>query len=140
VNAVNSVFLDTSGLIAAANTDDEWHSSVLSVWQGLIAGDYELITTTLVLIELGDGLSRVHLRRLAIELYDRIRISNEIHVVQVTAEIETLAWQMFRQHSDKEWSVTDCASFAVMRQRAIRLALTTDRHFDQAGFERLVKP
>ena len=97
VNAVSSVFLDTSGLIAVANTDDEWHSSVLPVWQSLIAGDSELITTSLVLIELGDGLSRIHLRRLAVELYDRIRTSAEVHVVQVTAEIETLAWQMFRQ-------------------------------------------
>jgi predicted nucleic acid-binding protein len=30
--------------------------------------------------------------------------------------------------------MTDCISFAVMRQEGLTEALTTDRHFEQAGF------
>jgi predicted nucleic acid-binding protein len=45
---------------------------------------------------------------------------------------------IFRRHQDKHWSMTDCISFAVMKQRHLRDALTADRHFEQAGFRALL--
>lgn len=36
--------------------------------------------------------------------------------------------------SDKGQSFTDCLSFLIMEQRGIGRALTSDRHFQQAGF------
>lgn len=41
---------------------------------------------------------------------------------------------MFRWR-DKKFSFTDCASFVVMKERRLRKALTSDRHFKQAGFQ-----
>jgi predicted nucleic acid-binding protein len=43
---------------------------------------------------------------------------------------------LHQQHGDKEWSLTDCVSFVIMRERGIHKALTHDHHFEQAGFER----
>ncbi len=40
---------------------------------------------------------------------------------------------------DQEWSLTDCISFIVMQQRGISPALTYDHHFEQAGFEALLR-
>ncbi len=45
----------------------------------------------------------------------------------------------FGQRRDKEWSLTDCLSFVVMRDKGIAPALTGDRHFEQAGFTALLK-
>ena len=42
------------------------------------------------------------------------------------------------KHADKPWSLTDCHSFLVMRERNISQALTKDRHFRQAGFAPLL--
>jgi predicted nucleic acid-binding protein len=42
--------------------------------------------------------------------------------------------QIFRQHADKEWSFTDCVSFAAMAKYAVKKAFTFDAHFKQAGF------
>jgi predicted nucleic acid-binding protein len=39
----------------------------------------------------------------------------------------------------KEWSLTDCISFVVMNERKIRRALAYDHHFEQAGFEPLLR-
>lgn len=39
---------------------------------------------------------------------------------------------------DKDWGLTDCISFAVMTQEGITQALTSDRHFEQAGFTKLL--
>lgn len=42
--------------------------------------------------------------------------------------------ERLRNRLDREWSITDCASFLVMEQYGIREALTSNRHFEQAGF------
>jgi predicted nucleic acid-binding protein len=42
--------------------------------------------------------------------------------------------RLFFDRPDKEWSLTDCISFTVMRDHKIVRALTADRHFAQAGF------
>ncbi len=132
------VFLDTSGLIAVVNTDDQWHDSAEAVWRELIASNASLISTSLVLIELGDGLSRIGQRQLVLDLYDRLHSSPRVEIVPITPELEMAAWTLFRQRPDKQWGVTDCASFVVMKQRGINAALTVDHHFEQAGFERLI--
>lgn len=41
----------------------------------------------------------------------------------------------FFEWSDKNFSFTDCTSFVVMKELRVRRALTTDRHFSQAGFD-----
>lgn len=43
------------------------------------------------------------------------------------------------QRQDKEWSLTDAISFVVMQRQGVHDALTTDRHFEQVGFARLLK-
>jgi hypothetical protein len=44
----------------------------------------------------------------------------------------------FRKHADHAYSFTDCTSFVVMRELKLSQALTSDRHFTQAGFEALL--
>lgn len=40
---------------------------------------------------------------------------------------------MYSKRPDKDWGLTDCASFAVMADRRLTDALTADDHFRQAG-------
>jgi predicted nucleic acid-binding protein len=47
---------------------------------------------------------------------------------------------VLRQRPDKQWSLCDAISFLLMSQHGIQDALTTDHHFEQAGFVRLLKP
>jgi predicted nucleic acid-binding protein len=46
---------------------------------------------------------------------------------------------LYRQHADKAWSLTDCISFAVMREKRLTEAFTSDQHFQQAGFIPLLR-
>jgi len=45
---------------------------------------------------------------------------------------------LYKKYADKEWSLVDCISFIVMRERGIKQALTFDRHFEQAGFDAIM--
>jgi len=132
------VFLDASWLIAVANTDDQWHDRAEVVWRELVASNAPMVTTSLVLFELGDGLSRIDQRALAIQLYDRLRGSPRVQIVRPTPAQEAAAWQLFRQRPDKDWGATDWASFTIMGQLGLEESLTVDHHFEQAGFRRLI--
>ena len=46
---------------------------------------------------------------------------------------------LYKERTDKEWSLTDCISFVIMRDLKLSAALTADRHFEQAGFMALLK-
>lgn len=98
-----------------------------------------MVTTSLVLIELADGLSRLQHRVLAIQIVDRLRDSDRVEIVQSDESLESRAWQLFRERSDKEWGMTDCVTMTLMADRGIDDAFTADHHFEQAGFTVLLK-
>jgi len=60
-------------------------------------------------------------------------------VVPVTGDLFKRAALLYIQSRDKEWSLTDCSSFVIMRERGGTEALTGDKHFQQAGFVALLK-
>ena len=47
---------------------------------------------------------------------------------------------LYETRLDKDWGLTDCISFVVMQREGIVEAFTSDKHFEQAGFTRLLKP
>lgn len=82
------------------------------------------------------------LRPLAIALIEEIRHAERLgmaEVVHVDRELLEQGFALFQNRPDKEWSLTDCISFTIMQKRGVWRALTTDHHFEQAGFERLLK-
>ena len=58
--------------------------------------------------------------------------------MHIDEKLDGQAWKLFEDRLDKTWSLVDCASFVVMEERGLTEALTTDRHFKQAGFVRLL--
>lgn len=100
-----------------------------------------LVTSEMVLTELLNGLSNGSrtMRSLAVREVEGIRASDSVIVFPQTAEQFTKALERYKQSADKNWSLTDCASFQIMESERIRAALTHDRHFVQAGFEALLR-
>ena len=135
------IFVDTAGWIALGNKDDRWHREAMEADREMRRYRARRITTDAVLIEIGNSLCRLSLRPLAIKLIEEIRLTERLgmtEVVQVDRELLEQGFA-FQNRPDKEWSLTDCISFAVMQKRSVWRALTTDHHFEQAGFERWLK-
>jgi predicted nucleic acid-binding protein len=74
-----------------------------------------------------------------IAFLEGIKTSPYVEVIHVDQTLDEQAWRLYQQRTDKDWSLVDCASFVLMKQRGIAEALTTDHHFEQAGFVRLLK-
>lgn len=101
--------------------------------------DTKLFVTEMVLVEIANALSAVELRARAVSLIDELQTLPNVEIVWSSIELFESAWSLYRERPDKEWSLTDCASFVVMRERGINLAFTSDKHFEQAGFVRLLE-
>ena len=68
-----------------------------------------------------------------------MRDDPNIEIVSVDAALFERALALYGERMDKEWGLTDCLSFVVMQERNLTQALTTDRHFSQAGFANLLQ-
>ena len=72
------------------------------------------------------------------ELVEALFSSADVSIAE-SSDLWRRGLELFAGRLDKEWSLTDCVSFVVMTDGGIRDALTGDRHFDQAGFNALLK-
>jgi uncharacterized protein len=100
-----------------------------------------VITSEMVLSELLNGFSDGGrwLRGGATRAVEALRGNQSVTIVPQTTEQFRSAVKHYEQFKDKSWSLTDCASFQIMKERGIREALTHDVHFAQAGFEALLR-
>jgi predicted nucleic acid-binding protein len=78
-------------------------------------------------------------RSAAAGLLEALNNDKMIEVIPVGEVLYEKGLQLYRDRIDKDWSLTDCISFLVMQDRRLTDALTTDRHFEQAGFRALLR-
>jgi predicted nucleic acid-binding protein len=138
---MEKIFFDTGGIVAVLNKSDQFHKQAHLILEELKAtkGGVILITTDYVLDELCSKFAKVSLRRTAVEFIDWFRSGKTRKVISVDEPLFLQAFEDYRSHVDKEWSLTDCISFIVMRREGITKAFATDSDFEQAGFTRLIK-
>jgi predicted nucleic acid-binding protein len=56
----------------------------------------------------------------------------------MTSSVFDEGLERYQRHADKTWGMTDCTSFVIMEQHRIKVALSGDRDFQQAGFKALL--
>jgi len=98
----------------------------------------EVVITEAVLIEVGNLLHSVQHRQRAAEFIDACYGTTNVTIVSVDTELLRKAVDFYRLHQDKDWGLTDCISFVVMKERGLTIAMTADAHFQQAGFRALM--
>ncbi len=98
-----------------------------------------LVTTNYIIAELVALLdARLHLPRKQIfRAIDPLKANPHITVIHIDEATDAAAWDLLKQRQDKAWSLVDASSFVVMGRLGLTEAVTTDHHFEQAGFARL---
>jgi len=135
----SEVFLDTAYAIALANAKDQFHHKAVELAKQLRIHQTKLVTTRAVLLEMGNALSSQRFRQAAVTLLDALEADPTVGIISVTDSLYSQALSLYRTRPDKEWGLVDCLSFIVMRERKLTSALTTDMHFQQAGFRVLLR-
>ena len=134
---MTAYFLDTGFLIALEAADDQHHAAAIAAWRETRKRRVTFVTTSYVFDEAVTFFnSRGHHAK-AVTIGEVLLNSRLVTLVHVDEPIFAEAWREFTHQSDKRYSLTDCVSFVVMKRLRIKSALAFDKHFTQAGFERL---
>ncbi|MFN6518416.1 MAG: type II toxin-antitoxin system VapC family toxin [Nostoc sp. CreGUA01] len=137
----SSLFVDTSGWASLLVNTQPFYPQADQHFRLAFQQHKGIITTNYVIAELVALLnSPLRIPRPRIfEIVDAIKTVPYVGVIHIDEVTDTTAWELCKSRPDKAWSLVDCTSFISMQQLGIQEALTTDQHFEQAGFIRLLK-
>lgn len=107
----------------ARTVRDEWLES-----GGLLVSTDYVMDETLTLLRMRLGLDSAE------KWWDQVSASRRLQWERIDTLRAERARSWFFRWWDKNFSFTDCTSFVVMKERSLETALTSDRHFVQAGF------
>ena len=130
------VFVDTVYYLALLNPRDQ-HAAAAAQFTAGFSGAF--VTSAWVLTEVANSLARGTNRALFVELYRDLEDDSRVTIVPPAPDLFEQGIEFYAKRPDQEWSLTDCISFIVMREYGLTAALTTDHHFEQAGFTVLLK-
>ena len=132
---VRGLFVDTGGWLSLADSRDPLHERARAARDRWLEGGGILVSTdyvldeTLTLIRARLGLASAR------RWWEEVDASSRVRWERIDPPRARKALTVFFRWRDKPFSFTDCTSFSVMRELGLLRALTTDRHFRQAGFE-----
>ncbi len=125
-------FADTFFYLALMNPRDAYHSQVADFAE---RDAIRIVTTQFVIMEIADALAGSGGRAAFQPLLGTLEQDRRTRVIRFSQVLLSDATDLYVSRRDKDWSLTDCTSFVVMRRMRLKWALTGDRHFKQAGYE-----
>ncbi len=129
------MLLDTSGLLCLHFSAQPLHTQACVEYQkAAVRLTHSYIVAEYVALANARRFSRSSALNFVVDLLD----SPDVETVWVDESLHRAAVELLIMRQDKSYSLCDAVSFVLMRQRRITQALTTDRHFEQEGFVRLL--
>lgn len=134
------VFIDTSGFFALLSTVDPAHARARECLARFARARQRTVTTDHILDETFTLLKVRGLAHRCPAFEQMLNTSRSLRVSWTEPSIFAAATTLFLNRLDQGFSLTDCVSFTVMEREGLREALTTDHHFQIAGFAPLLSP
>jgi hypothetical protein len=133
------IFVDTAAFIALGNQRDDSHKQARHIQKQLAKQPVQFVTTNLVIAEYCNAFSSIKLRTIAITTVETIFVSKRWQYVHIDENLMQQSYVLYKQMTDKNWGLVDCSSIVLAKQMQIQEIFTTDHHFEQAGFQILLK-
>ncbi|WP_324282037.1 PIN domain-containing protein [Cyanobacterium aponinum UTEX 3222] len=136
---MKKVFADTGYWIALLNPYDDLHNQAKKLSQSLKSAT--IVTSQMVLAELLNEFSKrgENFRKITTQFIEQLAQKSNIIIVAQNDQQFQDGLELYKQRPDKQWSLTDCVSFIIMKEMDISEALAYDKHFEQAGFIALLR-
>jgi predicted nucleic acid-binding protein len=123
------VLWDSSAILALLDADDADHGRALAAADNIVAERRPSFVTNYIEAEAHALL----LRKLGRAIARQWLLTGGLPVLHALPREEERAKAILATHVDKDWSLCDAISFAVLESRGVRMAFTFDRHFRQFG-------
>ena len=127
------LFVDTSAFIALVDRTDKNHQSAKKCYREIIQSGNSLVSSNFVMCETLNYLRTRISYSVSIEFRESTYKSNILEISFINLETEEAAYKIFKKYKDKDFSFTDCTSFALMETEKIKKVFSFDRHFMQYG-------
>lgn len=134
---MQKVFIDTSYFVAAFDPADNLNSLAVEVMSKLQTAEF--YTSELIFMEFLNYFSGYgeETRLKAAAVVENIH-RQKITIFPMSSGLFQKARTFYTQRADKAYSLVDCASMILMKQKNIKTCLTSDKHFRQEGFSALL--
>lgn len=129
---MNTVFLDTVGLVAVWDEADQWHDAAEKAFARIMLERRRFMTTSFVLLEWGNMAARRPYRNEVSVLRRKLELREEL-IVPTEHDLQA-AWDAYDRGEAGQAGIVDHVSFQVMRRFGITEAFTNDKHYQAAGF------
>jgi uncharacterized protein len=124
-----AVLWDSSAILALLDADDSEHKRAVVAATRVAREARPCFVTNYIEAETHALL----LRKLGRAMASQWLLEGGLPVLFVSLAEVARAKELLVRHDDKDWSLCDAVSFAVMESRGVRLAFTFDHHFRQHG-------
>jgi predicted nucleic acid-binding protein len=123
------VLWDSSAILALLDADDADHTRAVAAADRIVAERRPSFVTNYIEAEAHALL----LRKLGRAIARQWLLTGGLPVLRAVPQEEERAKTILATHTDKDWSLCDTISFAVLESRGARMAFTFDHHFRQYG-------
>jgi uncharacterized protein len=133
---MKTAFADSVFYVALLIVRDDLHGKAK-----LLAQSWRnpVVTTEFVLLEVANYLRGSKSREKFGELLNHLLADRNTEIIPCDHGHWERGVELYLTRPDKDWSLTDCISFIVMKERGLTDALTADHRFEQEGFSALLK-
>jgi predicted nucleic acid-binding protein len=124
-----SVLWDSSAILALLDADDADHARAVAVARNIASEARPSFVTNYIEAEAHALL----LRKLGRTIARQWLLTGGLPVVRALPAEEQKAREILARHADKDWTLCDAISFAMLDARHVGRAFTFDHHFRQYG-------
>ena len=124
-----AVLWDSSAILALVDADDADHARAVTVARQIATEARPSFVTNYIEVEAHALL----VRKLGRALARQWLLTGGLPVLRVLPSEEQRAKEILARHADKDWTLCDAISFAILDARRVARAFTFDHHFRQYG-------
>ena len=126
---IHGVLWDSSAILALLDADDADHARAAAVARKIAAEARPSFITNYIEVEAHALL----LRKLGRTIARQWLLTGGLAVMRALPAEEQRAKEILARHTDKDWTLCDAVSFAILDARHVPRAFTFDHHFRQYG-------
>jgi len=127
------IFIDTAAFIALVDATDKNHQPAKRCYREIVQSRNSLVSSNFVICETLNYLRTRISYKVSIKFRESVYKSDILEIIYISMDTEEEAYKIFKKYKDKDFSFTDCTSFALMERKKIKKAFSFDHHFMQFG-------